>query len=292
MRFRAGAPRGEGVAVSRLSRFGRFLTIRPRGGPLPFAQTPMTYRAPISVLLALSAAVPAAAQRRAEPLAAAQLEAARFDAQAPALAPAAVRARRGPGARRTAVNVLAGALIGAGAGYLASQVAWSDWDKSSNSEFSGRRLNFALGGGALGAVGGLLLGHGGAAGRMGPGAPVRIAARSSVISEEEVRTSTAETLFQLVQELRPFWLRREGATGHTNPPAPDSEDPPAPLNVADDAGVRVYIERGFVGDIWSLREIALKEVTWLEFLDAATATYRLGQGNPSGAIVVHTGRAR
>jgi hypothetical protein len=33
-------------------------------------------------------------------------------------------------------------------------------------------------------------------------------------------------------------------------------------------------------------------VTSLEFLDTAAATYRLGPGNPSGAIVVHTGRVR
>ncbi|MFL5384815.1 MAG: hypothetical protein ACJ8GN_20015 [Longimicrobiaceae bacterium] len=249
----------------------------------------MTYRALASVLLALAAA-PAAAQRRAEPLAAARLEAVHPDAPPPP--PAAVRAGRSAPAGHSVVNMLAGALIGAGAGYLASQVAWSDWDKSSNSEFSGRRLNFALGGSALGAVGGLLLGRSPGGAGMGPSAvPGRVASRNNVITEEEVRASTAENLYQLVQALRPFWLRREGVSGHTTP-STDPEAPPVPVSATDDSGVRVYIERGFVGDIWSLRQIAVKEVTSLEFLDTAAATYRLGQGNPSGAIVVHTGRTR
>ena len=64
------------------------------------------------------------------------------------------------------------------------------------------------------------------------------------------------------------------------------------ISAADDPGVRVYVERGFVGDIFSLRQMTVSEVTSLEFLDTAAATYRLGMGNPSGAIVVHTGRRR
>jgi hypothetical protein len=181
-------------------------------------------------------------------------------------------------------------------------VAWSDWDKSSNSEFKSRRLSFTLGGSALGAITGLVLG-----GRMSgenpalPAGRVPLASSSSVITEEEVRASTAQSLYQLVQELRPLWLRREGASGHTNPipvvESPPSDRPAAssapPVSSAnDDPGVRVYVERGFVGDIFSLRQIAVADVTSLEFLDVATATYRLGQGNTSGAIVVHTGRRR
>ncbi|MFL5537962.1 MAG: hypothetical protein ACJ8J0_03175 [Longimicrobiaceae bacterium] len=251
----------------------------------------MTYRALALILPALAAAAPVAAQRRPAPLAAARLETSAPAALAPELAPAAVRAGRGTSARNTAVNVVAGALIGAGAGYLASQVAWSDWDKASNSEFRGRRLNFTLGGSALGAVGGLLLGRGAGGGGVRGAAPARLATASDLITEEEVRASTAENVFQLVQALRPFWLRREGANGHTRP-STDPEAPPATISAADDPGVRVYVERGFVGDIWTLRQMTVKEVTSLEFLDTAAATYRLGMGNPSGAIIVHTGQRR
>ena len=248
------------------------------------------------LVAAAAAAAPAAAQRRAVDAPVARLEAAAPRAPtAPARAAERGPSRRGASASRSAVSVLGGALIGAGAGFLTSQVAWSDWDKHSNSEFKSRRLSFTLGGSAVGALTGLVLGR-----HVRDPGPRPLAAtpasrtvsRTSLITEEEVRASTHETVYQLVQALRPMWLRREGASGHTNPPDPTLEAPPAPINVADDPGVRVYVERGLVGDIWSLRQIAVKEVTSLEFLDTAAATYRLGPGNPSGAIVVHTGRVR
>jgi hypothetical protein len=256
----------------------------------------MTLRALPVLLVAAAAASPTAAQRLAADAAPARLETAAPRTQAaPALPAQGGSSRRSASAGRTAAGVIGGALIGAGAGFLTSQVAWSDWDKRSNSEFKSRRLSFTLGGSALGAVTGLVLGrHVSEPGvhRVAAAPVASTASRTSVITEAEVRVSTHETVYQLVQALRPMWLRREGVSGHTNPPAPDSEDPPGPLTVTEDAGVRVYVERGFVGDIWSLRQIAVADVTSLEFLDTATATYRLGQGNSMGAIVVHTGRQR
>jgi len=269
--------------------------------PIFHRTRPMTLRALPLLLLAVAAATPAAAQRRAEPVA--RLEAGPApSAAAAALAPEASRGR-GRASASAALNMLGGALIGAGAGFLTSQVAWSDWDKSSNSEFKSRRLGFTLGGSALGALTGLVVGH-----RSG-GADVyrgRVAAapasRTSVITEEEVRASTAENVYQLVQALRPMWLRRGGESGHTNPQGPAPESAPsetagaAPVlsasSAADDSGVKVYVERGFVGDIWSLRQLAVADVISLEFLDTAAAVYRLGPGHPAGAIVIHTGRAR
>jgi hypothetical protein len=110
-----------------------------------------------------------------------------------------------------------------------------------------------------------------------PGRP--LANSNSVITEDEVRASTASNLYEMLQALRPHWLRNRGPTGNTD------------VNL-DQQGVRVYVERGLVGDLNALRQITTREVTTVEFLDAAAATYRLGQGNPSGAIVVHTGRPR
>ena len=181
--------------------------------------------------------------------------------------------------RRSVIAVLGGAVIGAGAGYLTSQVAWSDWDKASNSEFKTRRLNFTLGGGALGAITGLFVGRHEAQ----PGGPGGVHApeprRGTLITEQEVRASTATSVYELLQALRPQWLRVRGDNAH------------ADVNV-ETTGIRVYVERGFVGGVDALRQIPTAEVTTVEFMDAGTATYRLGQGNPLGAIVVHTGRMR
>ncbi|HKP76058.1 MAG TPA: hypothetical protein VJT67_10980, partial [Longimicrobiaceae bacterium] len=82
---------------------------------------------------------------------------------------------------------------------------------------------------------------------------------------------------------------------------PDGKLPPMPTTEAgnpaarsEDAanpdarsGVRVYVERSLRGDVNSLREIEVSTITSIEFLDTAAAGYRLGPGNPSGAIVVH-----
>jgi hypothetical protein len=262
---------------------------------------------PLVLLAAAAVAAPAAAQRRpsfdaasarldaapraeAAPMAAALDAAPRVEA-APA---AAARTGRGASAARSALTVLGGAVIGAGVGLLTSQVAWSDWDKSSNSEFKSRRLSFALGGGALGALTALVVGRGSGAPMVPSGAVASpVNGSRDVITEEEVRASTADNLYQLVQALRPIWLRREGASGHSGHAGANTiESPDQAASAVAETGVKVYVERGLVGDIFSLRQITLADVTSLEFLDAATATYRLGQGNPAGAIVVHTGRPR
>jgi len=232
------------------------------------------------VLLAATAAAPAAAQRRASfDASAARLDAAPRAEAAPA---AAARAGRGGASSgRSALTVLGGAVIGAGVGLLTSQVAWSDWDKSSNSEFKSRRLGFTVGGGALGALTALVVGHRSASPMTTTAGAVAapVAGSRNLITEEEVRASTSANVYELLQALRPQWLRVRGDNAH------------AEVNV-ETAGIRVYVERGYVGDLNALRQIATTEVTTVEFMDAATATYRLGQGNPLGAIVVHTGRPR
>jgi hypothetical protein len=242
----------------------------------------MTRRLLLLLLLAGATAAPALAQRRGATLAAAapRVEtAATAELAAPTLGE---RTARAASSRRSVLTLLGGAVIGAGAGYLTSQVAWSDWDKHNNSEFKSRRLNFTLGGGALGALTGLVVGHQvGRGGQVAPAGTVRAPEprRGTLLAEEEVRASTATNVYELLQALRPQWLRVRGDNAH------------AEVNV-ETAGIRVYVERGYVGDVNALRQIATAEVTTVEFLDAATATYRLGQGNPLGAIVVHTGRMR
>jgi hypothetical protein len=250
---------------------------------------------PFLVLATAATAAPCAAQRRVEPVSAARVQAAALPAPSAAttLFPAEHARARRASASHALVGMLGGAVLGAGAGYLTSQVAWSDWDKSSNSEFKSRRLSFTLGGGAVGALGGLILGGRSSGGAAVPtGMPARpMVNRASVITEDEVRASTAVNVFQLVQALRPNWLHRDGGSGRTKTPEPE-DTTFAVLSTSDDPGVRVYLERGLVGGIFSLREIAVNDVTSLEFLDTAAATYRLGQGNSAGVIVVHTGRAR
>ena len=202
-----------------------------------------------------------------------------------------------------ALHVLGGAVLGAGAGYLASQVAWSDWDKSSNSEFAHRRMSFAVGGSAVGALAGAVLGHGSPrAVNAGP-APARpVNAMGAMVTSDELRSTTATTLYELLQATHPTWLRGRGegavragkpATGAARgTPAGEGTEagaltPQTPSDLASSSPApKVYLDGGFLGDVNQLREILVVQAESVEYLDVAAASYRFGPGHPSGAIVV------
>lgn len=254
----------------------------------------------VPVLLAVSmAAAPAAAQQRSA-----------LDAAALSLRPAPagqtpstqLRAARGRAASRTALHALGGALIGAGAGYLASQVAWSDWDKHSNSEFASRRMSFAIGGSAVGAVAGLVVGRSSHPSATAPVGRAPASALGATVTSDELRATAATTLYEFLQATRPSWLRGRGEgalrSGPVAPGASDGTvDPQAttilqPQNPSDQAASspapKVYLDGGFVGDVNQLRQMLVSETETIEMLDVAAATYRFGPGHPSGAIVVTT----
>jgi hypothetical protein len=267
------------------------------------------------VLALATAAAPCAAQRRASAdLSSARLSAAPSASLAPDPAP---RQLASPAAARNhspALGALGGALVGGAMTWLISQVAWNDWDASDNADFSSRRMVLTAGGSALGAIGGALLAHrsgGHAVGRGG-------AFNAQVITQAEIRQSRAVNAYDVVHALRPHWLRETVVTSHPalNPdptagaggaartpadqgraipstPQPTEETEPAGARAEEMSnpgarrGVRVYVERNLVGDVNALRDIEVSTITSIEFLDTATAAYRLGMGNPSGAIVVH-----
>lgn len=256
-----------------------------------------------------SAAAPAMAQQRAQ-LDAPELRMERASTTAPRAAPTLRAGRASAG--RTALHVLGGALIGAGAGYLASQVAWSDWDKASNSEFSNRRKNFAMGGGAVGALAGLVLGHG-SRGPVHTAAvqPPPTNAMGAMVTAEELRAATATTLYDFLQATRPVWLRgrgegalRAGRPMSGSPRAnPGSDEPgggasalPAQTpqeQAAASPAPKVYLDGSFVGDVNQLRQMLVSQAETVELLDAAAATYRFGNGHASGVILVTSlGRQR
>jgi len=267
----------------------------------------MTSRILSLALLAATVAAPCAAQRTAEDLSSARLAAPSTafasDAQPMQLRSPGTAARN----RSPVLGALGGALVGGALTFLVSQVAWNDWDSSSNTDFSSRRMTLTLGGTALGALGGALLSH-----RSSHRAGASPGFSMQLITPAEIRQSPTVNAYDLVQALRPAWLRGTVVSGHPalnpNPTAgarvvrsPDGKLPPMPTTEAADParrsedaanpdarqGVRVYVERSLRGDVNALREIEVSTITSIEFLDTAAAGYRLGPGNPSGAIVVH-----
>ena len=276
----------------------------------------------VGIVLAFAAATPCGAQRAnldlafarlAAPLPAPTARLARSDALPAAWSPASSHGHS------PALGAVGGALVGGAMSYLASQLVWNDWGSSADADFSGRRMAVTAGGSALGALGGALLAHRTprarthGAGAAGPG--------SQLIAPAEIRASRAVNVYDLVEAVRPQWLRAQLVTSHPaldpNPtshgggapgsppgssPSPQSPQPTtefeSPAARAEQMGnpdarrgVRVYMERSLLGDVNTLRDIPTNAVTSIEFLDTAAAAYRLGPGSPSGAIVLHITRA-
>jgi hypothetical protein len=97
------------------------------------------------------------------------------------------------------------------------------------------------------------------------------ASRSGPITVEEVRASAARNAYDLVQSLRPQWLRGRGATSLR------STEPTLPL---------VYVEGIREGSTESLRRIGTDVIAGIEFLSASDATNRYGTGHTGGVILV------
>lgn len=105
----------------------------------------------------------------------------------------------------------------------------------------------------------------------GPSASPRLVRPDSdVITREQVENAAAANAYEVVQSLRPLWLRKRGAHSTTG--------------AYDD--VVVYLETTRFGGLQSLRQVDAASVRSIRFLDAATANYRWGPGHTHGVIQV------
>lgn len=91
-----------------------------------------------------------------------------------------------------------------------------------------------------------------------------------VIGPEEIATvEVRTTALQMIQRLRPLWLRNRGVVGVRN-------EPPIP----------VYVNNQRVGESSPLERYTAGELRELRFLNSTQATQRFGTGHPSGAILL------
>jgi hypothetical protein len=109
----------------------------------------------------------------------------------------------------------------------------------------------------------------------GGGASLR--PNSSVLSEEDIRTAAAGNLFDVVERLRPLWLR-SGPSRSANLPTE----------------VVVIVNDMYFGPVESLRSISSETVFQLRYLDSAAATAQLpgieASRHVAGAIIVQIAR--
>lgn len=197
--------------------------------------------------------------------------------------PTAAREGRKRGALRTALHGVGGAVVGAWVGYVASQVARSDWEKESNTEFVAYRRRYAGAGAGAGTLLGLWVG-----GRTGsPPVPRLVEERwnpGAPIGREEIERSGAANAHDVVQSLRPVWLRTRGLSKLDELTTVEGD-----LEVRVRQGaptIRVYLDGVQVGGAEALRQIAAPAVASIGFLSATAATMRWGAGHDHGAIVV------
>lgn len=98
---------------------------------------------------------------------------------------------------------------------------------------------------------------------------------SSRITAEELSTMQADHLLEVVQLLRPRWLRMRGSR-----------------SIRSGTEIVVFRDRARLGGIDELRSIPVRSAAWLEYMDAAAATSMLPGvqrgAHIDGAIIVHT----
>jgi hypothetical protein len=198
---------------------------------------------------------------------------------------------------RTLLFTAGGSFLGAWMGYVASQVARSDWDKHHDGEFSSYRTRFAVGGAVGGGVVGALLGHHSrprvilADARNEPG-PAHAAARGDAIRAEELAGINARDAYDIIARLRPTWLRARGQeTAHDTPNGyTEGTNSQSRVVITSEAsgGIKVYLDETLLGGIETLHEVAAVNVTGAEFITPAEATYRWGGGVSQGVIRLTT----
>jgi hypothetical protein len=100
----------------------------------------------------------------------------------------------------------------------------------------------------------------------------RTRSRSDVITPEEIERAQWANAYDLVNDLRPHWLRPRGATTLSNQPQE----------------VQVVMDGVKLGGVSALRGLAVNGFDFLQYYDPITAASRWGLGFGQGAIYITT----
>ncbi len=109
----------------------------------------------------------------------------------------------------------------------------------------------------------------------GATAPARSRGSSSLITREEVQASQGRNAYEVVEFLRPAWLRKRGGA----------------VGVENDGAVVVYMDDTRLGPTDALRQIEKTAIASIRFLDPVSAQARYGLNHSYGAIQVVSDRS-
>ena len=119
----------------------------------------------------------------------------------------------------------------------------------------------------------LLIGAACSAGTMDGETAFRTRTRANLITFGEIRErGPFSSLYDLVEELRPRWLRSQG---------PDSL-------IGAQGRVQVHMDGNPLGGVEALRRLSAHGVTSVQWVSPIDAAARFGVGNSHGAIVIST----
>ena len=105
------------------------------------------------------------------------------------------------------------------------------------------------------------------------GAPTRFRG-SDAITAEEARETSANDAYQVVQLLRPMWLRPRSAPSLTN---------------TGGGYARIYVDNvPLAGGTRELRTVPAGDIQEIRYISPADATTRFGTGHAGGVIMVLT----
>lgn len=100
---------------------------------------------------------------------------------------------------------------------------------------------------------------------------------TNVITAEQISHSSGSNAFEVIQRLRPNFLRTRGAVGG----APSSSG-----NRLEPLDLVVYLNESRLGGSDYLRQIPISQVREIRYFSAAEATTKWGTGHSAGAIQV------
>ncbi|TVP43891.1 MAG: hypothetical protein EA350_12800 [Gemmatimonadales bacterium] len=107
----------------------------------------------------------------------------------------------------------------------------------------------------------------------------------SVITLEEIEQGRWGNTYELVQSLRPAWLRPRGAQSVGEAARGSGVGGQVSVQAGQDQ-ILVYLDRARLGGPEALRQIDPLNIGSITFLDRAQATYRFGPGHLHGAILL------
>ena len=98
----------------------------------------------------------------------------------------------------------------------------------------------------------------------------------SVISLDEIEASSASNAYEVIQRLRPNFLRTRGAVHGT----------PGSTNAIEMVDLVVYLNDNRLGGSDQLRQIATTDIREIRYFNSSEATTKWGTGHSAGAIQV------